>query len=149
VPGQAQARRITAALRATSLMPSGLLSGLVTLWINSGQAHAVLDDIRAQAMARQTAVRDLLGETAACHPEGLHAWILLPPHWTSAEFSFYTRNRGLAVVPCGAFTVQGDAPNAVRVALGAAPSTELLVEALKMLPATLQRHVHPEFEHIV
>jgi len=149
VPGQAQARRITAALRATSLMPSGLLSALVTLWIKSGQARAVMDDIRAQASLRQAAVRALLGDTAACHPEGLHAWIALPPHWTSAEFSTYTRNRGLAVVPCGAFTVQGEAPNAVRVALGAAPSTELLVEALKMLPATLQRHVQPEFDQIV
>ena len=38
-PGQAQAMRLTAALRATAMASSGLLSGIVTAWIKSGQAN--------------------------------------------------------------------------------------------------------------
>ena len=149
VPGQAEATRITAALRATSLMASGLLSGLVTMWIRSGQALEMLGAIRAEMARRQVVAHDLLGNAAAAHPEGLHIWLSLPDHWRSADFTAYVRQRGLAVVPCSAFVSEGASPNAVRISLGAASSAEVLQEALKPLPAMLQRHVLPEFIELV
>ena len=103
VPDQAEAARLTAALRATSLMASGLLSGLVTMWVRSGQAHALLAGIRTELTRRQAIARAVLGGAAASHPQGLHTWLSLPPHWRSADFTAHLRQRGLAVVPCGAF----------------------------------------------
>jgi DNA-binding transcriptional MocR family regulator len=149
VPDLAEASRLTAALRATSLMASGLLSGLVTLWIRSGQAHALLAAIRGELTRRQAIARDVLGEAAAAHPQGLHTWLSLPPHWRSADFTTHLRQRGLAVVPCSAFATEGEPPNAVRISLGAAASAEVLLEALKPLPAALRQHVLPEFSQLV
>lgn len=149
VPGEAEASRIMAALRATSLMASGLLSGLVTMWIRSGQAGELLAAIRAETSLRQSIARGILGDDAAAHPEGLHVWLTLPPHWRSADFTVYVRHRGLAVVPCSAFASEGPAPNAVRISLGAASSPGVLEEALKPLPSVLARHVLPEFSELV
>nr|WP_321983352.1 PLP-dependent aminotransferase family protein [uncultured Lichenicoccus sp.] len=149
-PGQAQAMRLTAALRATAMASSGLLSGIVTAWIKSGQAVEILAAVRAEASARQVIARSFLPETVArAHPEGLHVWLRLPAHWQAQEFAAYVRRQGLAIVPEDAFSLDGPGQRAVRIALGAAPDRTRLADALRAVSAALSHQVPTAYASIV
>jgi DNA-binding transcriptional MocR family regulator len=70
-PGAASAARLAAAIRATSLRASPLMSSLVTQWISDGSAEAILRAIRQEATLRQRIARDLLSNLEfAAHAEG-------------------------------------------------------------------------------
>ena len=149
-PGPDQAHRLTAALRATSLMGAGLLTGLTTDWIRSGQAAALLSAIRAELLSRQRIAREILGEVSCCaHPAGPHVWLRLPPHWSSADFVTYVRRQGLALVPSDVFTVAGDAPGRARIALGTAADQGALAEALTAVAAALDHKRAQGYHNVV
>jgi DNA-binding transcriptional MocR family regulator len=149
-PTRVQAARLTAALRATALMGSGLLTGLVTLWMRGGQAQALLAGIRREAASRQQIAASVLAGTGAwAHPDGLHVWVGLPAHWNATDFVAYVRRLGLALVPGSAFAVEGAAPDAVRVALGAAPNREMLRESLASVASALQRQLPAGYSEVV
>jgi DNA-binding transcriptional MocR family regulator len=154
VPGPGHAMRVMAALRASVMMASPLLIGLVTDWIRDGIAASVLEGIRAEAVARQTLARAFLPpELAVAHPEGLHVWLRLPPHWARGDFVTYVRHQGLALVASDAFHVAGEgggtAPNGVRVSLGVAPDHDRLRDALGALSDALRQHLPPLFAQVV
>jgi DNA-binding transcriptional MocR family regulator len=149
-PTRAQAARLTAAVRATALMGSGLLTGLVTLWLRGGQAHALLAAIRKEAAARQRIAAAVLQGTGVwAHPDGLHVWVSLPAHWNATDFVGYVRRLGLALVPGSAFAVEGAPPDAVRIALGAAPSREMLRDSLTAVASALQRQLPAGYSDVV
>ncbi len=149
-PGQSQTMRLTAALRATALASSGLLSGIVTSWIKSGQAAEILAAVRAEAAARQAIARALLPEADAdAHPEGLHVWLRLPRHWQAPGFAAYVRKQGLSIVPEDAFSLDPNGRRAVRIALGAAPDRGSLTEALRAVSAALSHHVPEAYGSVV
>jgi DNA-binding transcriptional MocR family regulator len=140
LPEGAQAA-VTAAIRATSMMASPLIVGLVTGWIRDGTAAAILDGIRVEAVARQALAASILPrELVAANPEGLHLWLRLPEAWPGAEFVTYLRTQGLALVPADAFATSANhpAPNAVRVALGVAADHGRLESALRALASALK-----------
>jgi DNA-binding transcriptional MocR family regulator len=137
-PDEARAARLAAALRANTFMASPLLAGLVAAWLRDGTAGRILAAIQAESVVRQTMARDLLpAGSFDAHPEGLHVWLRLPARWGRHDFVAQARQRGLAVVPSDAFAVGDDAPDAVRVALGAAPNHAALRAALRALAALL------------
>jgi DNA-binding transcriptional MocR family regulator len=153
-PGPAHVMRVMAALRASVMMASPLLTSLVTEWVRDGVASDVLAGIRTEAIARQTLARATLPATLAVgHPQGLHVWLNLPPHWERGDFVTYVRHQGLALVPSDAFHVPGEGggplPNGVRVALGVAASRERLNEALRALSDALRQHLPKMFAEIV
>ncbi|WP_149541154.1 aminotransferase-like domain-containing protein [Siccirubricoccus phaeus] len=141
VPDQAAAGRLAAALRANVLMPSPLLTGVVTGWVEDGTAAALRDAIRAEAAARQALARGILpAPLVTAPPEGLHLWLRLPAPWGRRDFMARLREeRGLAVVPSDAFAPDPAVPppDAVRLSLGAAPSQEALGEALRAVAEML------------
>jgi DNA-binding transcriptional MocR family regulator len=148
-PTPALATRLTAALRATSLTTAGLLTGLTAAWIRGGQAAALLDAIQREAVARQAIARDVLGEAVCAHPQGLHVWLRLPPHWSSTDFTAYLRNKGLALVPSDVFTVAGPPPARVRIALGAASGQEALRTSLQSVATALNHNPMQGFTDVV
>ncbi|MBV8167463.1 MAG: PLP-dependent aminotransferase family protein [Alphaproteobacteria bacterium] len=148
-PDADRTARLAAALRANTFMASPLLAGVVAAWLRDGTAGRILAAILREAVVRQTMARDLLPAGAFdAHPEGLHLWLRLPPRWGRLDFVAQARQRGLAVVPSDAFAVGDDPPDAVRVALGAAPSREALRTALSALAALLAQP-GPAFSEIV
>ena len=154
VPPGSHAVRVMAALRATVMMAAPLLISLVTEWIRGGVAADILAGIRAEATARQRLARAFLpGELALAHPEGLHVWLTLPPHWRCADFVTYVRHQGLALVASDAFHVAGGdptpLPNAVRLALGVASSQERLRESLGAVADALGQRMPALFASIV
>ena len=154
-PSQSQTMRLAAALRATALACSGLLSGIATSWIKSGEAAEILAAVRHEAQARQTIAGALLPAGAAqAHPDGLHVWLRLPPHWQAPgfgapSFAAYVRNQGLSVVPEDAFSLNPNGRGAVRIALGAAPDRNRLTEALRAVSAALSHHLPEAYGTIV
>ncbi len=148
-PGPDFTTRITAALRATSLTTAGLLAGLAAQWIRGGQAGQLLQAIRQESAARQALSREMLGEAACAHPQGLHQWLRVTPQWSSSEFVGYVRNQGLALVPSDVFTVQGAPPERVRIALGAAPDRAALQRSLTAIAAALQHRRIRGYEEVV
>ncbi len=138
-PDTIEAVRLAAALRATVLMQSGLLTSLVTGWIRNGEAHAMLAAIRREAASRQRLARQVLGSAGTAHPDGLHVWLQLPSRWQSGAFISHVRDEGLALVGSEAFVVDGPPPRAVRIALGAAASRDALAQALGRVAAAIRR----------
>ncbi len=133
-PELSHAVRLAAGLRATVLMAPPLMVSLASRWIEDGTARRILAAVRKESAARQSIAREVLPEGAwAAHPQGHHLWLSLPPAWTRADFTAHARQHGLAVVPSDAFAVDpAGAPNAVRIALGAAPDRGRLRKALRV-----------------
>jgi DNA-binding transcriptional MocR family regulator len=134
VPGTSQAARLTAAIRATTMMPSPLSSAIVTHWIGEGTAGKITAAIRRESATRQKIAATILkGMDCAAHPEGHHLWLRLPPGWSGAEFANQARRWKLGAVPRSAFAVaSGEPEDAVRIALGAASDRDQLAGALQL-----------------
>ncbi|MCW3475667.1 aminotransferase-like domain-containing protein [Limobrevibacterium gyesilva] len=148
--GPAQARCLAAAVRATSLMAAPVMTSLVTAWIRDGSAEAFRGAIRQEMTARQQIAREMLPASSLnAHPEGLHAWLTLPPHWNRIDFSAHARMQGLALVPSDAFVVGPEAPNSVRICLGAAESRAALRTALQSVADAMIADVPIRFTDVV
>lgn len=141
-PDAAANAHITSALRAMLQMPVPLISALVTRWLADGSAGAMIAAVRDEAIQRQKmATRALAGATFAANRNGHHLWLEVPPAWNRAEFAQYARANGLAAVASDAFTVADEseaAPQAVRLALGAARTRGELSHALDRLASALR-----------
>ena len=136
-PDALAAERLGTALRASVLMQSGLLTTLVTHWIRSGEAAAMLGAIRRESASRQRLARAILGPAGVAHLDGLHVWLHLPPHWSSRMFTDHVRGWGVALVNAEAFGATATPARAVRIALGAAQNREQLTRTLHRLAATI------------
>ncbi|ACI52359.1 transcriptional regulator, GntR family with aminotransferase domain [Gluconacetobacter diazotrophicus PA1 5] len=149
LPNADMTRRVTAAIRAIALTNAGLLGALTARWMQTGQAGQILDAIRRELRLRQAIARTVLGEGHCMNPEGPHVWLKLPDWWGSADFVAYARRRGLALVPSTVFTISGDPPQRVRIALGSAADAGSLEESLRGVVSVLQHKRSPGFADIV
>jgi len=126
-------------LQATMQMPPPLMVALVTHWLRSGVADQIITAIRNEISGRQQlAARILKGLSFAAQPGGHHLWLSLPRQWNCGDFVSHVLRDGLAVVGGDAFAVQGAAPHAVRVSLGAARNRAELGQALHVLANALK-----------
>lgn len=126
------------AIRATAGMASPLTAAIATRWIETGVAQEVLEAIRAEARARQAIVAQILPrELVQADPEGFHAWLRLPGHWSRGDFAARLRSAGISVVTSDAFAVGGATSDAVRLGLGAAPDQASLTSGLRTVAELL------------
>jgi DNA-binding transcriptional MocR family regulator len=99
----------------------------------------VLAAIRREIERRHGfAVRALAGQRVQSHPASPHLWLSLPRGWSRAAFVERARRNGVAVLGSDAFAVTEAAPEAVRVCLGAARSSEEARRAVTQLAMTLR-----------
>jgi DNA-binding transcriptional MocR family regulator len=117
-PGRAQA--LAAGIRVTTWGAVPLMVEVVSSWMRSGAADAIIEAIRREAAARQEVARRVLaGLEVQAHPYGMHVWLLLPEPWRSDGFAAVAGRRGVLVSPAEAFLVGRTAgPHAVRISLG-------------------------------
>jgi len=141
-PDTEAARDAAAALHGVAQMPAPLMTAIVLRWLRDGRADAIIDAVRAEAAARQTLARDVLGALAPSRAETAspHLWLPSPDASSSDRFGEMLRGRGLGVVASGAFAVAEDGPQGVRLALGAARNRAELKSALTILRQVVGAH---------
>lgn len=134
---------LAAALRAVALMPAPLMTALATHWIRIGAAQDLLDGVRREATERQTLARSILPVSMQAHPHALHLWQKLPAYWDRHRLIESARQAGLGVMASDAFATGEEAPDAIRVALGAVPERARLAEALRLLAGIIAEEGAP------
>lgn len=129
----------TGAMRAANVMASPLTMALATRWIEDGTADAILRFLREEALARQDMVVAILPAGGyRSDPISFNIWLPLTNGWTRSIFVGHMRAAGIGVVASDAFTVDGAAPEAVRVCLGGPIDREKLQGALEFMGHALE-----------
>jgi len=136
-PDAHAAERIAAAIRGTTMMAPPLMTGLACEWLRSGLAGEITNAVRAEAEARQEIARSILPKGFVASGSSLHLWYTLQSQLRSAELADIARRRGLAISPAEEFAVGQDFANGFRLALGAMPNRERLMEGLESLASIL------------
>jgi DNA-binding transcriptional MocR family regulator len=139
VPTTRLAWSFAAALRAATVMASPITVALVTRWIEDGTADTLLRFIRSETAARQQLVRAILpAKTYKGDPLSFNIWLQLPKQWNRNAFIEHTRATNIGVVASDAFTVYGNALEAVRVCLGGPISRVGLETGLEYMAHALE-----------
>ncbi|MCB1497837.1 MAG: PLP-dependent aminotransferase family protein [Bauldia sp.] len=126
-------RRLLGTLRATTVMPSPLLSELAARMIRSGEG-AKRANFQADAAFRRQRLADRILGPASGVSASLHRWVPLPPGIRTSDFVASALSQGVAVTPGDVFCVRpGDDPGAVRVCVCAEPDERRLERALNTL----------------
>jgi DNA-binding transcriptional MocR family regulator len=137
VPDERGGAQVAARLRAAAGMASPLTAAVATAWIRDGTAAEVLRAIRSEARARRRMAADALGAALMEPADAFHLWLPLPPPWTRGAFQAALRSRDISVVPSDAFVTTGEAPEAVRIGLGAPATRDDLARALSAMAQVL------------
>lgn len=137
--------RISATIRASTWLTAPLLAELVTDWIESGVADAMVDWKRSEIAARYALALQILGRWIPNPgPVSFHIWLPLPDPWRAEAFVAQARAKGVLVTSSAEFIVGRDsAPHAVRVCLGATLSRGGLEEGLGRLAELLRQVPEP------
>lgn len=128
----AEAARLVDTLRATALMTAPLMAAVATTWIREGTADALLAAVRAEAIARRALAAEA-APSAVGAPESPHVWLPLPAGASADRLRRAAQDRGLSLITSQAFAISPDAPNGVRISLGAAARRSALEAALRRL----------------
>ncbi|WP_420128227.1 PLP-dependent aminotransferase family protein [Longimicrobium sp.] len=141
----ALAERVDLAIGGSIWSMSPLLAEIATTWIEEGTAEALLDARRAEAAARQAIAAEVLrAHGAAEGGESYFLWLPLPDDRSALEVVEEAASRHVLIGPAHTFAVRpGNAPNAVRLSLGAPRSREELVQGLRILSEILDEDPRP------
>lgn len=116
---------------ATMVMASPIGADLLCGWLEDGTAARIAEWKRHEFAARQAMLARLLaGERYQTHPSSPHAWLFLPPRWSSEAFVAHARSRGVILNPSTQFAVGDQPPRAVRLCLGPPRTRPALEHAL-------------------
>jgi DNA-binding transcriptional MocR family regulator len=130
--------KIVAAIWSTMIMASPIGADLLSGWIEDGTAARIAEWKRHEVAARQAMIKRLLvHERYQTHPSSPHAWVFLPPRWTSDAFVAHARVRGVILNSSSEFAVGDHQPRAVRLCLGPPRTRDGLEQALIRVVETL------------
>lgn len=130
-PGQEQ--KATDLIRATIWTAPPIGAAIASLWVGDGTAAKLEAEKRQEADERQRLARSLLqGFSCRSHPRSMHLWVELPAGSRPQRIVELAAAAGVWITPGAAFGIT-NAPNAIRLALGAPPLQSELVRALTLL----------------
>lgn len=132
------ADRAASALRAVTQMPAPLMTAATLRWLQDGRADKMISAVRDEAAARQSLSREILGAGFAAQMCSPHLWFEAPSAWSSQRFAELLHGRGLGVVGSEAFAVTEEAPQGIRLSLGAARNRSELKAALQIIRHALR-----------
>jgi len=126
---------VAAALRIDCWSISPLTALVATILLEEGTAKRIIEFQREELRRRQATLRDALAAfDVQTHETSPHAWLHLPEPWRGAAFARACRQRGVGVLPADAFAVGRETvAHAVRINVGAAPSSGELRQALSIM----------------
>ncbi|MCB5410413.1 PLP-dependent aminotransferase family protein [Pseudogemmobacter faecipullorum] len=127
------------AIRTTAWMPAPLTALVAARWIEDGTAATILRAQQAEVHARhQLITRELRGFDLVSDPRCMFLWLRLPAPWRAQEFAETLYAQGVSVMPADAFACDRQpVEHAVRINFGGASSREALLQASRIIAATL------------
>jgi DNA-binding transcriptional MocR family regulator len=133
------AERALASVMALGWTASPIAAELVSTWIENGVAERVVQEKRAEALARQDLARRALAPLESpSEKTSCHLWLPLPEPWRASDFVARARHAGVAVTAAEAFAVgRASAPHAVRVCISTPQTREELARGLGVLASVL------------
>ncbi|WP_404362886.1 PLP-dependent aminotransferase family protein [Marinobacter sp.] len=133
-------KRMGGALRAQSWMVPPLMIETVCRWVSSGDAGRLLAWQTEELGARQRLARERLASfEIQGRPHGANLWLKLPPGLRSAAMQASLEHAGVRVTSAEPFCVgSAAAPQALRLCLSAAPSRDILGQALDRIAEALE-----------
>lgn len=138
---RAQIPRLSAAMRALTMMSSSLSAEIASRLIRSGHVDTAARHQRDAARRRQTlAAEALRGLPVQAAPTSFHLWLPLQPPWDTSGFVREAMAQGVVVTPGDAFQVDPNTPQGVRLCLCAVAEEADLKTALDRLASLLARH---------
>lgn len=131
--------RLTGALFATVITATPIMASVVADMVADGSAARVLEWKRREIRARQQLARRVLrGVRMRAAPTSPHIWLELPAAWAAEDFADEMRRRSVLVSPGREFAVvRREAPEAIRICLGAPPDRQTLERALEAIARTI------------
>lgn len=134
--------RLGADLHETNIMPSPINASVVADWVATGVFPELINEVRAEARARQEIARACLPRGSfSAHADGYHLWLELGSEVSPGQISDALRQQGVSATPGEAFASDRALDHrALRVAIGGTLSRDHLRSALTLL-ATL---LHPD-----
>jgi len=139
-PNASARHEMRGCLQSAMQMAAPLMVALVTHWLETGVADRIIAAIRNEASGRQQLAQRTLKELQFFTKKTAHhLWLRLPAECEASEITANLLRNGLAVIGSEAFTVNGRAPHAARVSLGAARNRAELTHALQILVRTLRQ----------
>ncbi len=138
-PSVRAAWHLAADVHETSIMAPPLNAALATHWLSDGTWELLIGEVRAECIARQAIVADILTPGSyRTDPQGYHLWITLPVGSGVSEMLSALRRTGLSVVAGDAFAVDpACAVPALRVSVGGNQDRAELARSLHLLDALL------------
>ncbi|CAM4285695.1 PLP-dependent aminotransferase family protein [Kerstersia similis] len=137
LPNAAAQDGFALAMRALTLMGAPLMAALATQWIRSGMAAEFRDAVASEARIRYELAETVLPFAQHGGPHGFHIWQAVPAQWSLNGLLAAASAHGLGICTSEFFTVDGIAPKAIRISLGAVPDRRRLERALKVLAELL------------
>ncbi|MGD9804997.1 MAG: PLP-dependent aminotransferase family protein [Hyphomicrobiaceae bacterium] len=128
---------ITNQLRSLSLMAPPLMTALAAEWIRSGTADEIAEGVRRESAKRQALAAKLLPVNDR-GGEGFHIWLPLVSGQNATDIVEKARQQGLAVSGAQEFAATSQAPEAIRVAIGAISDRKQLERAFRSLAGILK-----------
>ncbi|KIC26884.1 MULTISPECIES: aminotransferase-like domain-containing protein [unclassified Leisingera] len=114
------------AIRATTWNAPALISGLVAGWIEDGTLQVSEENRRRDGAARQSVLRKVFGTLPLqSHPNAGFAWMPLEKGVRAQPIVTRLKEHGLSVSGAEPFATTTAAPQALRLAFGGIPKTEL------------------------
>ncbi len=137
---KAHRNAVIAAIRASCWMAPPLGAEITARWIMNGTADQILANNKSEAAKRRELYGQIIGFENTIIPQGaLHAWLQLPPSWSSQSFAGALLHKGVILSPADSFAIPGDdIPAAIRVCLGSPKGVNRLEHALNLINETLQ-----------
>lgn len=124
---------------AVQWFPPGYYAELVQVMQSEGLLNRCIEAHRVEALARQQLLRDFLPQVQPS-AAGYHAW--LPLNRSSLDLCERLRGQGVSVSAGHHFAVASDAPDGIRISLGACEDRSELRRGLLGLSAELQEVRH-------
>lgn len=135
VPPAAMLAQVTGVVFATTTHAPPLAAEIASEWIMDGTAETLVAWQRAELQARHQIAKDILGDLVSADSGPCsHLWLQVPEPWRADEILSLCRAQHVILGPPAAFTVgRSQAPQAIRLSLGAARDRESLRQAVEIL----------------
>ncbi|WPN44976.1 PLP-dependent aminotransferase family protein [Pseudomonas sp. P8_241] len=120
-------------IMATTWNTPGVMTAIVTAWLDDGTVRQLEAQKRADAQARQALAREVLqGLNCISHPSSYFIWLPLSEDARADQVAMALMREQVSVSPAEPFAITTHVPHAIRLALGSVDMNSLREALVKV-----------------